>query len=542
MNAVIYARYSSDSQREESIEGQLRECREYAERNNMTIVGTYIDRALSAKTADRPEFQHMIKDSAKELFEIVLVWKLDRFSRDRYDSAHYKHILKKNGVKVISAKEHISEGPEGIILEAMLEGYAEYYSAELSEKIRRGQKENALKGRNNGGGIPLGYLLGDEQKLVLDPVTAPLVREIFQRYADGEIVRTIVEDFNRRGLKTKSGKPFSPNSFNRILKNRKYIGEYRYQDVVIEGDVPAIVPEDLFNRVQERMEKNRHAPAMAKAKEDYLLTTKLFCGKCERMMVGESGKSHTGAMHYYYKCSGAKRLKDCDKKAVRKDWIERVVVRLTMQRVMDEEKINRLIDAILVMQEQEDTTTPALRSQLAETESSIGNILKAIEQGIFTPSTKQRLDELEARKEEILVNIQTAELQKPKLTREQMTAWFEQFRHGDPANRDFRKRLIDTFVNAVYVFDDKLVLTYNYQHGTQTISLDEITSALSSDFDGATPPNTKSPNSGLFCCIQGLFSGIKPFKCNLFFCAVWHAALYPSRHLQISKGRRKEIP
>ena len=378
MNAVIYARYSSDSQREESIEGQLRECREYAERNNMTIVGTYIDRALSAKTADRPEFQHMIKDSAKELFEIVLVWKLDRFSRDRYDSAHYKHILKKNGVKVISAKEHISEGPEGIILEAMLEGYAEYYSAELSEKIRRGQKENALKGRNNGGGIPLGYLLGDEQKLVLDPVTAPLVREIFQRYADGEIVRTIVEDFNRRGLKTKSGKPFSPNSFNRILKNRKYIGEYRYQDVVIEGDVPAIVPEDLFNRVQERMEKNRHAPAMAKAKEDYLLTTKLFCVKCERMMVGESGKSHTGAMHYYYKCSGAKRLKDCDKKAVRKDWIERVVVRLTMQRVMDEEKINRLIDAILVMQEQEDTTTPALRSQLTETESSIENILKAI--------------------------------------------------------------------------------------------------------------------------------------------------------------------
>ena len=494
MNAVIYARYSSDSQREESIEGQLRECREYAERNNMTIVGTYIDRALSAKTADRPEFQHMIKDSAKELFEIVLVWKLDRFSRDRYDSAHYKHILKKNGVKVVSAKEHISEGPEGIILEAMLEGYAEFYSAELSEKIHRGQKENALKGKNNGGGVPLGYLLDKKaQKLVIDPTTAPLVVEVFEKYADGKSVRSIVEDFNVRGLKTKRGQPFNINSFSSLLKNRKYIGEYRYQDVVIEGGVPAIVPEDLFNRVQERMEKNRHAPAMAKAKEDYLLTTKLFCGKCERMMVGESGKSHTGAMHYYYKCSGAKRLKDCNKKAVRKDWIERVVIRLTMQRVMDEEKINRLIDAILVMQEQEDTTTPALRSQLAETESSIGNILKAIEQGIFTPSTKQRLDELEARKEEILVNIQTAELQKPKLTREQMTAWFEQFRHGDPANREFQKRLIGTFVNAVYVFDDKLVLTYNYQHGTQTISLEEIESALSSDFDGASPPNFRNP-------------------------------------------------
>ena len=492
MNAVIYARYSSDSQREESIEGQLRECREYAERNNMTIVGTYIDRALSAKTADRPEFQHMIKDSAKELFEIVLVWKLDRFSRDRYGSAHYKHILKKNGVKVISAKEHISEGPEGIILEAMLEGYAEFYSAELSEKIHRGQKENALKGKNNGGGVPLGYLLDKKaQKLVIDPVTAPLVVEIFEKYADGKSVRSIVEDFNTCGLKTKKGQPFNINSFSSLLKNRKYIGEYRYQDVVIEGGVPAIVPEDLFNRVQERMEKNRHAPTMAKAREDYLLTTKLFCGKCERMMVGESGKSHTGAMHYYYKCSGAKRLKDCDKKAVRKDWIERVVVRLTMQRVMDEEKISRLIDAILVMQEQEDTTTPALRSQLAETESAIGNILKAIEQGIFTPSTKQRLDELEARKEEILVNIQTAELQRPKLTREQMTAWFEQFRHGDPANREFQKRLIDTFVNAVYVFDDKLVLTYNYQHGTQTILLEEIESALGSDLRCGSPPMTR---------------------------------------------------
>ncbi len=209
MKAVIYARYSSDSQREESIEGQIRECTEYAEKNGITVLRSYIDRALSARTADRPEFQSMIKDSEHKLFDVVLIWKLDRFSRDRYDSAHYKRILKKNGVKVISVKENISDGPEGIILESMLEGYAEYYSAELSEKIHRGQKENALKGKNNGGGIPLGYVLGPEQKLVLDPITAPLVQEIFQRYADGEIVRTIVEDFNKRGLKKKRKIVFS---------------------------------------------------------------------------------------------------------------------------------------------------------------------------------------------------------------------------------------------------------------------------------------------------------------------------------------------
>lgn len=269
MNAVIYARYSSHSQREKSIKGQLRECREYADRNGMTVVGSYIDRALFAKTADRPEFQRMIKDSAKGLFEIVLVWKLDRFSRDWYDSAHYKHILKKNGVKVVSAKEHISEGPEDIILESMLEGYAEFYSAELSEKIHRWQKENALKGKNNGGGIPLGYALDKQtQKLIIDPETAPLVVEIFTRYADGETVRSIIEDFNARGLTTRKGKPFSMSSVNALLKNRKYIGEYRYQDVIIPGGVPAIVSEDLFCRVQQRMEKtsaHRHIPKPKKA-------------------------------------------------------------------------------------------------------------------------------------------------------------------------------------------------------------------------------------------------------------------------------------
>ena len=137
MTAVIYARYSSDNQREESIEGQIRECTAYAEKNGITIVKHYIDRAISAKTDNRPEFQQMIKDSDKKLFDIVLVWKLDRFARNRYDSARYKTQLKKNGVKLMSATEIISEGPEGIILESVLEGYAEYYSADLAEKVVR---------------------------------------------------------------------------------------------------------------------------------------------------------------------------------------------------------------------------------------------------------------------------------------------------------------------------------------------------------------------------------------------------------------------
>ena len=150
MTAVIYARYSSDNQREESIEGQIRECTAYAEKNGITVVKHYIDRAFSAKTDNRPEFQQMIKDSGKKLFDVVLVWKFDRFARNRFDSANYKMILKKNGVHLISVMEPIAEGSQGILVETLLEGMAEYYSAELSEKVIRGQTENALKGKCTG--------------------------------------------------------------------------------------------------------------------------------------------------------------------------------------------------------------------------------------------------------------------------------------------------------------------------------------------------------------------------------------------------------
>lgn len=486
MKAVIYARYSSDSQREESIEGQLRECKEYAKRNDITILGTYIDRALSAKTDNRPDFQRMIKDSAKGLFDVVIVWKLDRFARNRYDSAHYKAILRKNGVKVISAKENISDGPEGIILESMLEGMAEYYSAELSQKIHRGQKDNALKGKNNGGGIPLGYVLGQDQKLQIDPLTAPIVQEIFTRYAEGETLRTIVESLNERKLRTKKNQPFNKSSFNTLLNNRKYIGEYKYQDTVIPGGVPAIISEELFERVQSRRNKNKHAPARAKAEIDYLLTTKLFCGKCEHMMVGESGTSHTGKTHHYYKCNGAKRKKGCKKKAVKKDWIERIAVVMTVNRVLCDEEIDRIANSLVAFQEKEDQFLPALQQQLDENRKAIDNLLNAIQQGILTPSTKERLEALESQKEELEISILQTELQKPKYTKEQMVLWISQFKYGDVDSLDYQKEIIDIFLNSIYIFDDRIVLTYNYKGGTETISLKDIEG---SDLFSECPPN-----------------------------------------------------
>jgi len=317
MKAVIYARYSSDGQREESVEGQLRECKEFAERHNMTVITHYIDRALSARTDDRPQFQQMIRDSAKKQFEVVLVWKLDRFSRNRFDSATYRAILKRNGVKVVSAKENISDGPEGIILEAMLDGMAEYYSAELSVKVKRGQKENALKCKANGGNIPFGYIINSERYYEIDPLTAPIVLEIFTRYADGQTVKEISAELNSRGIFTNTKYKYTNKaSMHNLLKNRRYMGEYKYGDTITPDGMPAIVPQEIFDRVQERMQKNKHKPAAMKADEEYILTTKIFCGKCGAMMVGVGGTSKTGKVHHYYKCGNLIYKKSCDKKTV----------------------------------------------------------------------------------------------------------------------------------------------------------------------------------------------------------------------------------
>lgn len=489
MNAVIYARYSTESQREESIDGQIRECTEYAVRNGITLLGSYIDRALSARTADRPDFQRMIADSEKGLFDAVLVWKLDRFSRDRYDSAHYKHILKKNGVRVISAKENISDGPEGIILESMLEGYAEYYSAELSQKIQRGQHENAMKCKNNGGNIPYGYHVDKNTGvLTIDTIQAPVVQEIYTRFDAGERITDIRQLLNSRGLRTNRGTPFTIGGISRILKNRKYMGEYKYSKVVISDGIPAIVDKDLFERVQRRMIANQKAPARAKATEEYLLTTKLFCGTCGRLMAGESGKGSRGGIYHYYKCSGAKRRLGCKRKAVKKDWIERTVVWLTVTKVLTDAAIDRIADAMVSMQEKEDTTVPALQHQLRDCEKGIENLLNAIQMGILTVSTKERLEQLEQQREALKVSILQAQIAKPKYSKEEIVQWISKFKYGNIHDKAYQREIIDVFVNSVYVYDDKLVLTYHFKNSSQTVTLKEIEDALSSDMTCLAPP------------------------------------------------------
>ena len=239
----------------------------------------------------------MISDSARQGWDYIVVWKLDRFARNRQDSALYKMRLRKNGVQVKSATETISDNPEGIILESVLEGIAEYYSADLSLKIRRGMRESALKGNSVGGLIPLGYKL-ENHKLVINPETAYIVQEAFQRYASGESIIEICRTFNDRGYRTAKNSAFNKSSFKSMFKNVRYVGTYIYKDMEMENTIPPIIDKDLFEAVQKRLEKTADAPARGKAKVDYLLSGKLFCGHCGSSMDGETGTSKTGAIPY----------------------------------------------------------------------------------------------------------------------------------------------------------------------------------------------------------------------------------------------------
>ena len=507
MTAVIYARYSSDNQREESIEGQIRECTAYAEKNGITIVKHYIDRAISAKTDNRPEFQQMIKDSDKKLFDIVLVWKLDRFARNRYDSARYKTQLKKNGVKLMSATEIISEGPEGIILESVLEGYAEYYSADLAEKVVRGQTENILKGRCNGGRGTFGYTLDSERKFHIDPLTSPFVLESFRKYNEGSTMKEIRDWLNENGIKNPVGGAFTYNSVEHMLKNRRYIGELKFRDVVVPDAIPPIIPLELFEDVQKKIAKNKKAPARRKAEDDYLLTTKLFCGYCGALMFGESGTSRTGEVHRYYKCATAKKHKGCKKKTVRKQWLEDLVVNQTMQLVKDDAAMESIIAKVMELQNKENTNIPLYEKQLRDAESGIQNMLNAIQVGILTSSTKERLEQLEETKRELEARIAEEKLAKPKVTEEFIRFWLLRFRKLDMSLKDQRQALVDTFINAIYLYDDKVLITFNYKEGTQTVTFGEASEIASegngSDLDCFTAPEnavkSKDFMAFLFC-------------------------------------------
>ena len=479
--AVVYARYSSHSQGEQSIEGQLSEAHKYAAAHGYTIVHEYVDRAKSGRSDNREEFQKMLKDTAKRQFDVIILWKVDRFGRNREEITFNKHRCKKNGVRVEYIAETIPNTPEGVILESVLEGFAEYYSLQLSQNIRRGQAESAEKCQSTGGNRPMGYLTGPDKRFILDPETAPTVKMIFDMYAAGQTVTEIITYLNDMGLHNRKGKKFTKNSLYAILNNEKYTGVYIYKDKRIEGGMPRIVDDETFWKVQELLKTNKRAPAHKWSKADYILTDKLFCGKCGSGMIGESGTSKTGAKHNYYICSKRKRERACDKKAVKQALIEDLVIQTTIDLLNDDELLEFLIENTWQFYNAQDETQEeleALKRQLEQTEAAIENLIRAIEAGILNSATKKRMDELEAQQKDLITAIADREIARNfHITREYVDFFFRQFRDKDYTDRECQKQLVATFVNSVFVFDDYLKINYNFSSDSRIVTLSEVNEA-----------------------------------------------------------------
>lgn len=471
-NAVIYARYSSHGQTEQSIDGQLRDCYTYAERNGFSVVHEYIDRALTGRSDDRPDFQRMIADSSKKQFVVVIVWKLDRFARNRFDSANYKHTLKKHGVRVVSATENISDDPEGIMLEGMLESLAEYYSANLSKHVKRGQRESVIKGTYTGGIPPFGFKVVNK-KLVGDDEKAPIIKWIFDQYAAGTPKKQIMDTLNARGVKNYYGRPMSLSSLQSALRNRKYIGEYLYNGQEVAGGCEALIDEKTFNQVQAQLDKVRHAPAARKARQEYLLQGKALCGYCGTRLVGDSGTSKTGVVHHYYACAKKKKERTCKKLNEKKDFLEWYVVEQTIEYVLTPPRMEYIATRLVEQYEKEfgGKKVKAMERQIEKLERDINSAVDASIES-RSPKARQRffdkIEMLEVQKEDVAIDLARLRLVSGiQYTKEQIIAWMKTFCKGDPLDKAFRRSIIDVFINSIYVYDDKLVIFYNVKEGKQ---------------------------------------------------------------------------
>ena len=479
--AVVYARFSSHRQGEQSIEGQLAEAHRYAAAHGYTIVHEYVDRAKSGRTDNREEFQKMLKDTAKRQFNVIILWKIDRFGRNREEIALNPYRCRKTGVRVEYLAESIPNTPEGVILESVLEGFAEYYSLQLAQNIRRGIAVSADKCQVTGGARPLGYKTGADKKFEIDEATAPTVKLIFSMYADGVPLTQIVKKLNEQGLRTAKGKPFTNNSLHTILKNEKYIGIYNNAGRRVVGGVPRIIDDELWKKVQEMLKVNKRAPAKTWARTDYLLSDKLFCGKCGALMFGESGTSKNGTRHNYYICSNKKRFKTCDKKAARQADIEDLVIKATLQLLEDEELLEFIIEntwQYYLAQDDSQEEVKHLQSQLQQTETAIGNLIRAMEAGIITDETKARMDELTAQKAALKTAISEREFTKVfRLQKEHISFYLNELKNADHKYKEVQKQMVKTFINSVFVFDDHLKISYNYSGDNSIATLQMLKDA-----------------------------------------------------------------
>jgi len=473
--AVVYARYSSHAQSETSIEGQLEAAHRYADAHGMTIINEYCDRAMTGRNDQRPAFQQMLKDAHKRTFGVVITWKIDRIGRNREEVTINKYKLKQNGVHVEYVAEVLPEGNESVLLEALLEGMAEYYSLQLSTNTLRGMRTAVEKGRYVGGAVPFGYSVNrDTMKYEIDPVNGPLVKAIFEDYATGKPEMVIRTELDTKGIRTPKGQRYGKNHIVQMLKCEKYFGRFRFGDLVVEDAIPPIITKDLYDRVQIQMKINRKKPSQAWTYSDYLLSGKAYCAKCGCPMQGETCQSRTGDSYYYYVCGNRKNHKACDLKRHRKEVLESVAEDVTMDLLKDEKLLDDLVAKcweVYSADNSKDAERQAVEARMAEVGKSISNLTAAVASGLNSRTVFAKIEELEQEQAQLKVSLeQYAVLDKLRMTPDRIRFFFIRMRENAETSEDALKTLLSAFIQRVDVYDDKIIITYNYTENGQNKS------------------------------------------------------------------------
>lgn len=450
--AVIYARFSCSKQREASIDDQIRVCMEYCEREDISVIRTYCDYAMSGKTDDRPQFQEMVANAGES--DLVVVYMMDRFSRDPYDAPIYKKQLSKRNVRVVSALEYVDQSPDGIIMEKLLEGLAARESMVTSIRTKRGMEGNAKKALYNGYRV-YGYGVDENNRYIINEFEASYVREAYKRRVTRESVNSIAQDFAVRGVKTRQGNPCSYMMVYTMLKNERYTGVYIWDDVRIEGGMPAIISKEEFDAVQGVVgKKQRKNEVFA----DYPLSGKAVCGYCGRNMIGHSAHNKANVRYDYYRCG-----KDCGAKMVRREVIE--------GRIVEELRKLMMGDEAYIVAEQIEKAWNRSKMSLAKEEAAQRlrkaqdgkkKLIQAVEDGMPFAAVKDRFDEL-GEIEKRAQKDYDSHKNDGVFDSEKFITFLRQGALLDG------KRLLNAFVSQAVVFQDRIFVTLNYNEKMRTI-------------------------------------------------------------------------
>lgn len=495
IRAVIYARFSSDMQREESIDAQVRACRDYCKKKGYLVTGIYKDEAKSGKsTIERDEYNRLQKDAEDDLFDVIIMHKIDRNARNELDYHQFKQRMHSLGISYEYAAQSIDDSPEGQMMENMLVGFAAYYSRNLAKETKKGMNENAYQAIFNGGTPPLGFDIvkdGDKGRYVINEAEAVIVRFIFSQYLAGQGYEQISSQLRDMGYKSKTGRIFTKTSLHDILNNERYTGTYVFNrthrkegakrnmhaatadDVIrIPDAIPAIISREDFERVQKKRRHNKKHTGAYKAKAPYLLSGKIVCGQCGKSMVGHRNVLR-GKLYEYYGCY--RMHEGCPQRQVRKVVLENAVIEHVKNLIMSPEAKKLIIEAMTeeyTKQQQNASSIIKAKNQIkAGLITRLDNLYKLVEGGICDQRTIDRLKDLQEQISACEEEIKRASVPVSVLTPQEIDNLFNLLEQKIACcDEEARKIMVDTFVDHIAITGYQARLSLSFGNLTKDLN------------------------------------------------------------------------